>query len=336
MSGFSNGKRILLIIFALMTSLLVLMSGCGRARKSEREVSNRLYIIAVVPKGTTQSFWLAVKSGAEAAAKDGGARIIWKGPAKETDVAGQKRIIENFINQKVDAIVMAACNETALVSTVEQADRAGIPVVTIDSGVKSDIPKSFIATDNIKGAREAARTLARLIGGKGEVGLIPFVKGAATSNMREQGFKEEIAKYEHIRLVSVLYSNSDIMQGMRATEDMLTAHPRLAGIFAANEGGAVGAARALDMRGLGGKVKLVAFDAARAQIDALRKGTIQALIVQDPYKMGYEGVRTAIAVLKGKSVPKRIDTGVKVVTMKNFRDPKVQNLLYPTKSLPSD
>ncbi len=306
----------------IVAAALLLLGGCGSQESRLR--------IAVVPKGTTQSFWLAVKAGAEDAARDMNAEIIWKGPAKETDVAGQKRIVENFINQGVDAIVMAACNETAMIPTVEQADKAGIPVVTIDSGVKSDVPRSFIATDNVEGAREAARVLAKLIGEKGEVGLIPFVKGAATSNMREDGFKDEIAKYKDVQLVSVLYSNSDIMQGVRVTEDMLTAKPNLAGIFAANEGGAVGAARALALRRLGGKVKLVAFDAAPAEIDALEKGTIQALIVQNPYKMGYEGVKAAVRSIKGEEVKPRIDTGVTVVTQANFRDPKIQKVLYPT------
>lgn len=307
---------------ALFLIAVALLVGCGTSKQTTR--------IAVVPKGTTQSFWLAVKAGAEDAAKNGGAEIIWKGPAKETDVAGQKAIVENFINRRVDGIVMAACNQDALVSTVAQADKAGIPVVTIDSGVSSDLPKSFVATDNIAGAREAAKTLARLIGGKGKVGLIPFVKGAATSNMREDGFRDEIAKYKDIHIVSVLYSNSDVMQGMRATEDMLTANPDLGGIFAANEGGAIGAARALDLRKLGGKVKLVAFDAAPSEIAALRKGTIQALVVQDPYEMGYQGVQACLDTLNGKNVQKRIDTGVIVVTMENFSDPAVQRLLYPT------
>ena len=309
-------------IITILTTLVVLLAGCGTGKSGPT--------IAVIPKGTTQSFWLAVKAGAEDAAKEMGAEIIWKGPAKETDVAGQKRIIENFINQEVDAIVMAACNETALIPTIEQADKAGIAVVTIDSGVKSDVPKSFIATDNVEGAREAARVLAKLIDEKGQVGLIPFVKGAATSNMREDGFKNEIKKYKDIELVSVLYSNSDIMQGVRVTEDMLTAKPNLAGIFAANEGGAVGAARALALRRLGGKVKLVAFDAAPAEMNALQKGTIQALIVQNPYKMGYEGVRAAIRSMNGEEIEPRIDTGVTVVTMENFNDPDIQKLLYPT------
>lgn len=311
-----------LTALVLAAAIAAGLSGCSRKEDRLR--------IAVVPKGTTQTFWLAVKGGAEAAGKKHGARIIWKGPAKETDIAGQKDILENFINQKVDAIVMAACDENALVQTVEQADRAGIPVVTIDSGVKSDVPQSFIATDNIQGARQAARELARLIGERGEVGLIPFVKGAATSNMREQGFREGIARYPGVRLVSVLYSKSDVMEGVRAAEDMLTAHPKLAGIFAANEGGAVGAARALDLRRVGGKVKLVAFDAAPAEIEALKKGTIQALIVQNPFKMGYEGVSAAVKAVKGEKVEPRIDTGVTVVTMANFEDPDIQKLLYPT------
>ncbi len=308
---------------ALIAALIAtLAAGCGKPNEDKLR-------IAVVPKGTTQSFWLGVKTGAEDAAREYGVEVIWQGPAKETDVAGQKRILETFINQKVDGLVMAACDETALVPTVVQASKQGIPVITIDSGVKSDVPKSFVATDNIAGAREAARALAKLIGGKGEVGLIPFVKGAATSNMREEGFKSEISKYKGIRLVSVLYSNSDIMQGIKATEDMLTAHPKLAGIFAANEGGAIGAARALDLRKLGGVVKLVAFDGSAAEISALKKGTIQALIVQNPYRMGYEGVRAAVLAIGGKPVPKRIDTGVTIVTRENLNDPDVQKVLYP-------
>lgn len=313
--------RLRSVCWIILTVAAMLAAGCGGRKET--------VTIAVVPKGTTQSFWLAVKAGAEDAAKESGAEVMWKGPAKETDVAGQKRIIENFINQRVDAIVMAACNEDALVPTVEQADAKGIPVVTIDSGVRSSVPKSFVATDNTLGAREAARALARLVGGRGKVGLIPFVKGAATSNMREKGFRDEIAKHKDIQLVSVLYSNSDIMQGMRAAEDMLTANPDLAGIFAANEGGAVGAARALDMRRLGGRVKLVAFDASPAQISALEKGTIQALVVQNPYRMGYDGVKAALRALAGEDVEPRIDTGVTVVTRDNLDDPEVLKLLYP-------
>lgn len=314
---------------AIILVILALFPGC--VQKKPAATGGKSYTIAVVPKGTTQEFWLTVKAGAEAAGKETGSRIIWRGPAKETDVAGQMAIIENFIVQKVDAIVMAACDSKALIPIVEKAMKAGIPVVTIDSGIDSPAAVSFVATDNIDGARKAADELARLIGEKGEVGLIPFVPGAATSTMRENGFKEGIRKYPGIKLVATLYSQSDVSRGIAVTEDMLTAHPKIAGIFAANEGGAVGCARALEQRKLAGRVKLVAFDAAPAEIDALKRGTIQALIVQNPFKMGYEGVKTAVAVKDGRAVPKRIDTGVTVVTRANLNQPEIQRLLFPLK-----
>lgn len=288
------------------------------------------YKIAVVPKGTAHVFWKTVQAGAEAAGQEGGARILWNGPSQETDVARQISILENFITQKVDALVMAACDAEALVPIVKKARAAGIPVITIDSGIASDDALSFVATDNVAGAKAAAEKLAELIGGQGKVGLIPFIKGAATSDMREQGFKQGLAQYrERIKLASTLYSQSDASIGMRKTEDMLTAVPDLAGIFAANEPAVVGAAQVLKQRGKAGKVKLVGFDASDAEIAALEEGTVQALIVQNPFKMGHEGVRLAIEAIQGKPVPKRLDTGVVVVTKENMNDPEIQKILYP-------
>ena len=316
-----------LAVSAILALGVICAAGCGRGRvPAHRKPSVR---IAVVPKGTTVDFWLSVKAGADKAGRELGVEIIWRGPAEETDVAGQIAMIEDFINSRVDAIVMAACDAKALVPTIEKAVRAGIPIVTIDSGVESDKPVTFIATDNIEGARLAARTLVKLVGGKGKVGLIPFVPGAATSIMREQGFKQEIKRYPGVRLTRVLYSQSDVAKGMAAAEAMLTAVPDLAGIFAANEPGAIGAAQVLEQRGLAGEVKLVAFDAAQTEVAALKSGTIQALVVQSPFKMGYEGVRAAVRALRGEKVPKRIDTGVTVVTRDNMNKPDIQRLLFP-------
>ena len=316
---------------AVLLALVALIPGCAQRRQAQEGKKPSL-TIAVVPKATSAEFWLTVKAGAEAAGKENGAKIIWRGPPKETDVAGQMAIIENFINQKVDAIVMAACDSKALIPTVEKAIKAGITVVTIDSGIDSDIAVSFVATDNVQGARKAADELARLIGDKGEVGLIPFVPGSATCTMREHGFKEGLSKHPNIKLVATLYSQSDVSRAIAVTEDMLTAHPKIAGIFAANEGGAVGCSRAMEQRKLSGKVKLVAFDAAPAEIDALKRGTIQALIVQNPFNMGCEGVKAAVAAKSGRKVDKRIDTGVTVVTKKNFDQPAIQKLLFPLKN----
>src|SRR5690606_24031803 len=149
-----------------------------------------MYTIAVIPKGLAHQFWLTVHAGAEAAGNDFGGRILWRGPAKETEIPKQIAIVEDMLSKGVDAIVLAACDREALVPTVQKASEAVVPVVTIDSGVESDLPISFVATDNEKGAALAADELARLMGETGEVGLIPFVPGAATSIMREEGFKK--------------------------------------------------------------------------------------------------------------------------------------------------
>jgi len=285
--------------------------------------------IAVIPKGLAHQFWLTVKAGAETAGQDLGARIIWQGPAKETEVARQINIVQDMVNRNVDGIVLAACDENALIQTVQQAIDRGVTVVTIDSGIKSDIPASFVATDNIAAARAGAETLAELIGGEGKVGLIPFVRGAATSELREQGFKEGIAAFPDIVIAANLPCDSDVAKAMNVTTDMLTSHPDLKGIFAANEAAAIGAAQAIRAAGKAGEVKLVAFDAAEEEISALKEGVIHALIVQDPFRMGYEGVRITLAALAGEPVESRIDTGVTIVTMENFHDDDVQRLLFP-------
>lgn len=290
------------------------------------------YTIAVVPKGLGHQFWLTVKAGAMAAGKDFNAHIIWTGPEKETEVVKQINIIEDMISRRVSAIVMAACDERALIDTIQKSFDNGIPVVTIDSGVVSDLPVSFVATDNIAGAKAAADALAELIGGEGDVGLLPFVPGAATSEMRERGFKEGLQDHPGLRLVATLHTYSDVAKAMSATVDMMTANPNLKGVFAANEAAAIGAVQAIESAGKAGQIKLVAFDASKEQLDALERGSIQALIVQNPFRMGYEGVQIAIDAIEGRPVEKRIDTGVTVVTKTNLNDPEIQKLLNPVSS----
>ncbi|MBM3471645.1 MAG: substrate-binding domain-containing protein [Armatimonadetes bacterium] len=297
--------------------------------ETTKEAPAKTYKIAVVPKGTAYSFWKTVKAGADAAGKEVGAEIDWKGPAEETDIARQIGIIENFITAKVDGIVMAACDAKALVPKVKAAQEAGIPVITIDSGIATDDALSFVATDNVKGARQGTERLIELIGGEGQIGCIPFIKGAATSDMREQGFNEAVKANPKVQAVKPLWSEGDAAKAMKAAENMMTSNPELKGIFAANEPGAIGAAQAIKQRKMTGKIKLVAFDAADAEINALKEGTIQALVVQDPFKMGYDGVKLVVDAIQGKTVEKRVDTGVTVVTMDNFNDPGVQKLLYP-------
>ena len=319
---------------AVVMITLGLLAGCGGQSPTQQdagaaEAKDEPLEIAVIPKGLAHQFWLTVKAGAEAAGDEFGAEILWQGPAKETEIVKQINIVQDMINRHIDGLVLAACDENALIPTIEQAMNQDIPVITIDSGVKSDLPLSFVATDNVAGAKLAAETLVELIGGSGAVGLIPFVPGAATSEMREQGFVEGIKQFPEVELVATLYCHSDVAKAMDVTQDMLTANADLKGIFAANEAAAIGSAQAIRAAGKAGEVKLVAFDASEEEISGLKDGTIQALVVQNPFKMGYDGVKAAIDAMHDRPVPKRIDTGVTVVTMENFNKPEIQKLLYP-------
>ncbi len=320
------------LVSSLIVVLMILAAGCEKKTEPAQPsgtVSNEkeVFEIAVIPKGLAHQFWIFVKQGAEAAGRDLGADILWQGPPKETEIAQQINIVQDMITRRVDALVLAACDENALATVIAQADQAGIPVIMIDSGVKSDVPKSLVATDNVEGAKMAARKLAELLGAQGEVGLVPFVPGAATSELRERGFKEGLQEFPGMTLVATNYSQSDVSIGMNVTSDMLTAHPDIIGIFAASEPSAIGAAQALRAAGKAGQVKLIGFDATGEQLNALRDGVIHALIVQNPFKMGYEGVKAAIAALHGEPVEPVIDTGVTVVTLENLETPEVQALL---------
>ena len=288
--------------------------------------------IAVIPKGTTHQFWQTIKAGAEAAGAepDVNAEILWNGPKSETEVKDQIDIVQGFASQGVDGIALAATNKESLSPVVDELQAKGIPVVTIDSGIEPDNSRSFIATDNVAAARLAAKSLGELLGGKGKVAVLSFLKGAGTSDEREQGFLEGIKEFPGITVIPVEYTDSDANKAREKMETLLTQNADLAGVFASNEPNVKGAASVLVDRKLVGKVKLVGFDASDAEIEYLKDGTVQSLVVQDPFKMGYEGVKALAAIARGKTAPeKRIDTGAAVITKANMDTPENHKLLFP-------
>ncbi len=301
----------------LLFSLALLAAACQSGRQAEGDAA--AYRIAVIPKSVGFDFWATVEAGADSAAAELGAvEVIWKGMNDETDIAGQIALVESFITQQVDAIVIAAADSRGLVPVLRRAQQAGIAVVTIDSNTDPQVSSSFIATDNLAAAADAADLLAEALGGQGKVALIPYIPGASTSNDREQGFQEGLANYPGLELVATQYSNSDYGRAMSVAEDILTAHPDLDGIFAANEPTVLGVAQAVKTRGLAGQVTLVGFDASSREIEGVRDGSILGLIVQNPFRMGYEGVMQAVKVLEGEAVEERIDSGSTIVTQENL------------------
>lgn len=296
------------------------------------------YTIAVIPKGTTHEFWKAINAGAvkaqrELAAAGTQVNVIWKGPLKEDDREQQIQVVENFIGRRVSAIVLAPLDNKALVAPVETATRGKIPVVIIDSGLNSKSIASFVATDNREGGRIAARKLGELLGGKGNVIMLRYAVGSGSTEDREAGFLEVMQKdFPNIRLLSTdQHAGATRDTARRASENLLNRFGRqVNGVFTSNESTTAGMLLALRDAGLaGGKVKLVGFDSGETLNAALLAGDLQGFVVQNPFNMGYLGVKTAVAALRGEKVEARIDTGVGFVTKENFNDPALAEILRP-------
>jgi len=296
------------------------------------------YRIAVIPKGTTHEFWKSINAGAvkaqrELAAEGIAVNIIWKGPLKEDDREAQVQVVENFIGQRVSAMVLAPLDRRGLVAPVETAVRGRIPVVIIDSALDSKAPSSFVATDNREGGRIAGRNLGQLLGGKGNVILLRYAVGSASTEEREEGFLEVMRRdFPDIKLLSTdQHAGPTRDTAKRVAETLLNRHGRqLNGVFASNESSATGMLLALRDAGLaGGRVKFVGFDAGETLNAGLRSGDMAGFVVQNPMRMGYLGVKTAVAALRGESVPAVVDTGVGFVTRENMNEPGIAELLNP-------
>jgi len=287
--------------------------------------------IAVIVKGTANSFWKTMQAGADAAGKEDNVDIVFDGPTPEGDIQGQINLVQTQVTNMVDGLVLAATDANALVKPVQEAVKKGIPVVMVDSGINDTTsPVCYIATDNIKGGQVAAENLAKAIGEKGNVALLGIAKGSVSSDQRDQGFIDGIKKYPNIHLVTTLYTQNKVETAVDQVTNMLTAHPDIVGIFATSEANGVGSANALKQRKLNGKVSLIAFDSSKEEVAALEDGTINALMVQDPYQMGYKGVKTIEQALKKEPITeKTLDSGLKVVTKQNMAEPDIAKLLPP-------
>ena len=308
-------QRMLLIGLAT----LAVSAGCNRSDTVR---------IGVVPKAVAHEFWGAVHAGADEAARDAGVAIEWQGPSAETEFSRQIEIVEAMINSRVDGLVLAPTEATALVGVVERAAREGIPVTIFDSGINTDNYVSFVASNNHKAGETAAHTLANLLGGRGKIAVVKNVPGSASTMAREAGFEETLARdYPGIEIVDFKYCQSDRSLALQVSENMLTAHPNLDGMFASAEPATVGAAKALRNREMEEQVRLVGFDWTYTLERDFREGVVRALVVQDPFQIGRRAVQTVLAALRGETPPKRIDTDTHVVTLKNIDQPEIVAVL---------
>jgi ribose transport system substrate-binding protein len=312
--------------------LLLALSACGHGpAESASGPSGKKLQIAVIPKGTTHEFWKSIHAGAVRAERELDVNVIWKGPQKEDDRAQQITVVEDFISRGVDGIVLAPLDDRALMRPVQDAAREKIPVVIIDSALQGSDYISYVATDNYQGGVLAGRRLGQLMGGKGKIFLIRYQEGSASTTQREAGCLDTVKKeFPGLDLlVQDQYAGATTETAYQLGENLLNRFPDVEGIFAPNESSTFGILRALQESGLAGKVKFVGFDSSPKLVQGLRDGEILGLVLQNPMKMGYLGVKTMVAHLRGEPVAKVIDTGVTLVTADNMDQPEIRSLLEP-------
>ncbi len=318
-----------ILFYLIMATIAV---GCGGSDSGSDGASGEGDLtIAVIPKGTAHIFWKTVHAGAVKAGQEEGVEIIWVGPENEGDRKQQIDLVENYISRQVDAIVLAPTDENALVRPVENAMNRGIPVIVIDSGLKTDSYISFVATDNKEGWRLCARRLGEVLGGKGKVILLRYAEGSASTTNREEGFLEEIAaKFPEIELISKnQYAGVTKETGIVASQNLLNKFQDVDGVFCANESSTFGMMRALETSGRSGSVKLVGFDTSDSLLEGMEKGAIAGLVSQDPFDIGYQGVKKAVASIRGEEVEKRVPTRLEMITPQNVEDESIKELIYP-------
>lgn len=325
--------KLIVKILAILAAVCAI--SCSQSTKNSSGAKN--LTIAVIPKGTTAEFWKSVHAGSLAAARELSAQgtnvnVIWKGPLREDDREQQIQVVEGFLSQGVNGIVLAPLDDRALARPVEEAARAGVPTVIIDSALESNSIVSFVATDNVKGGRLAAQRVGELLKGKGKVLMLRYQEGSASTHDREEGFLSELkAKYPEIEVISSdQYARATRDTAKSAAENLLNRFgSEVQGIFTPNESSTAGMLLALQDMNKAGKVVFVGFDTHETFMNALRNGQMHGFVVQNPFKMGYLGVRTMVDHLLGRPIEKRVDTGVVMITPENLDSAEVKELIKP-------
>jgi ribose transport system substrate-binding protein len=307
-------RRLILLLFVTLI--------CAACREEPRRV------VGVVPKGANHIFWQTVHAGAVKAAHEYKLEVEWNAPALEIDASRQIAIVESMVNRHLAGIALAPVDRKALASVVDRADAAGVPVAIFDSAIDTNHYISYVATNNREGGRMAARKLAELMAEEGKCAIIGFMPGSASTMEREEGFEQEIAKYPGIHVVAKVFGAASQANSMKETENIMTRNPDLKGLFADNESSSMGAVMALSSRGES-KIRMVAFDASQKLIEDLRHRTIDALLVQNPFKMGYESVKAIGMKLNGQTPEAHIDSGITLVTRPDLEKPDIIPLLFP-------
>lgn len=336
-----------LILRLLTVVLLAAVTGCaedssptksdkgkasGAAGDSAKTSSdgNERRSIVMIPKATQASFWNAVRRGAEKAAEELNVDLTWKGPARDNDRSEQKKLIQQFLSEGFDGILLAPTDNAVLVPEVRAAKDKGIPVLIFDSALDGEPGEDFvgfIATDNLAAGKLGGKHLMELVGNGGKTILFRHMEGQQSTSLREQGALDEMKAEDAEVLVENRYTGKDASEAQRTALNMIDTIREADGIFASNQTASEGLLIALQKNNLTGKLKVVGFDSSPLLVEALAKDEIDALVVQDPVNMGYMSVKAMVDHLDGKKIEPVVSTACKLVTRENMNDAEIKPLI---------
>ena len=330
-----NKNYILKILFLIVIPAVILISVFFiilNIKPSDRNIKIAMVIKSMDP---SLNFWQIVRSGATTAKDEYGVNLKITGPWLESDISGQKKILEDMIHEKPSAIILAALDYKELLPVIKKIDSYNIPVITIDSGVNSDIPRSFIATDNIEAGEKLGIYMDGLLSNGDTIAILSFVKGADSAIDREKGVRNIINAGEKISIEGSYYCDNFREKAYEITLKIIKDKPGIKGIIALNDPSTAGAARAIKEKRMENSIILIGFDNGTEVIEYMEEGIVKALVVQKPFNMGYLSIKTAIETIKKKKVEKRIDTGSVLISRENMYTQENQKLLFPlTKEIP--
>ncbi|MEY2807562.1 MAG: D-allose-binding periplasmic protein precursor [Planctomycetota bacterium] len=319
---------------------LLLFAACSEGGDpAPRDGAARVKKVAMIPKGTVHEFWKSVEKGARRADLElADLEIVWKGPAGEGDAGAQISVLESFLAERYDGVLLSPLDAKALVKPVQAAVAAGTPVVLFDSGLAGgeESWSSYIATDNDAGGRLAAREMARMLSGKGRVWVFPYMAGSESTEQRERGFLDEMKQHPGIQIVLAdRFGGPDESKAVEVAESVMASiGTELDGVFCSNEPCTSGFLTVLerDPRKLADKLVVVGFDSGAKINAALASGLLEGTVLQDPVAIGYESVRAMHAVLSKQPVQKRTSTRQALATPANMATPEIRALLFPLES----
>ncbi|WP_256757099.1 substrate-binding domain-containing protein [Cohnella sp. WQ 127256] len=314
--------RVVAVLLIVVVGLIYWYDGFAKRKPMD---------VTVIIKSADASieFWQVLVDGVNEAAKEFDTRVQVWGARDETDVEGQIALVEKAIKERPDAIVLAATDFDRLVPVANNVVSKGIKLIIVDSGINSNVARSIVSTDNFNAGKEAGRAMLGEIKGPAKIGIISYVKNAASHIDREKGVREVLSNRPGIELLDTYFVEGSEQKAYLKAKEILQEHSDVLGIIGLNEPTSVGAGRAIRELGIGERVKLIGFDSSVNEIKLLDEGVMKATVIQRPFQMGYLSIKTAVEVIKGKKVPKLIDTGSLIITKQNMYEEENQKLLFP-------